>query len=487
MLAQRSASKQAVAAEGANGTFIKNSAYQRFEVCKQSHPKGVLAEERMMRPIFALAGGDVDSEPFVPMEGTLVMDEGLRQEEYRTKKLEKAGISAKQMAGNGDVMTWKEKRNLGTPPRLAQRRRINNLANARRKELIAEASLRRPATSAESTMRVQTPSWMGSAIDMANIGLFSDTIDYDSSKLLAASALRAKMMQIKSQLVHIDNLVELKVDRARQEREAGSLLLAQALENGAEKLRQQRSEAQVDLEQLEKEMAENERGLPTGRPRTGVGVLPAGMLETDLRRILRNSSKIELIFLLQSVGVSNTLYPDRNLRALTHQELSNCVAASPIARGKFIEMLQKTPLRTVKNVGAGFLIAADQGGTVKPKWMLKKSDGSSADAKTSIEPYGSQSYPESGTPVPTARSYDSHDGVNTTNFWKTKQKPSGKHSVRDMQLDIFISKGCDYKIVLPNGVKDGAVLPAGPRRLSMSPSRVGRQPNAAPPPTLVEE
>jgi hypothetical protein len=320
---------------------------------------------------------------------------------------------------------------------------------------------------------------------MANIGLFSDTIDYDGSKLLAASALRAKMLQIKSQLVHIDNLMEQKVEKAKHEREIGSFAMAEALENGVEQLREQKSLAQVDLEQIEKEMAEQEKGLPTGRPRTGVGALPAGMLETDLRRVLRNSSKIELIFLLQSVGVSNTLYPDRNLRALSHQELSNCVAASPIARGRFLEMLRKTPLRTVKNVGAGFLIAADQGGTVKPKWMLKNPDGSPAKREGRIEPY--PSYCDSSTPVPTARSYDDYDGVNTTHFWRSKLKPSGKHSVEGMQLDIFISKGKDYKVVLPNGVKDGRVLPAGPRRLSLSPSRVGRQSNAAPPPPTVEE
>lgn len=486
MLTQRGASKQASAIEGASDTFVKNSAYQRYEVCKQSYPKGILAEERMMRPIFALAGEAVDNGPFVPMEGTLVTDEGLRQEEYRTKKLEKAAISAKYRAGNGDVMTWKEKRNLGTPPRLAQRRRINGLANTRRAELVAEAA-RRPATAAEPTARVQTPSWMGSAIDMANIGLFSDTIDYDGSKLLAASALRAKMLQIKSQLVHIDNLMEQKVEKAKHEREIGSFAMAEALENGVEQLREQKSLAQVDLEQIEKEMAEQEKGLPTDRPRTGVGALPAGMLETDLRRVLRNSSKIELIFLLQSVGVSNTLYPDRNLRALSHQELSNCVAASPIARGRFLEMLRKTPLRTVKNVGAGFLIAADQGGTVKPKWMLKNPDGSPAKREGRIEPYISPPYCDGSTPVPTARSYDDYDGVNTTHFWRSKLKPSGKHSVEGMQLDIFISKGQDYKVVLPNGVKDGRVLPAGPRRLSLSPSRVGRQSNAAPPPSTVEE
>lgn len=375
--------------------FVKNSACQRYEVCKQSFPLGMLAEERMMRPLFALAGGNLPYEPNEPMEGTLVTDPGLREGEYTTKKMEKVAISAKFRAGNGNIVTWGKARDLGTPPWVAQRRRLVDLANARKEELSAEArASRRPAT-VQGGPRLQTPAWMGNAVDMANIGLFSDTIDYASSKLIAASALRAKQLQIRNQIILIGTQVEVKAERAKREREAGAIAKAETLDNLVEQLRRQQEVARADLEATEREIVEQSAGLNTARPQTGLGVLPAGMLETDLRRILRSHSRIELLFLMQSVGVPNTLYPDRNLGDLTQQELSNCIAASPIARGKLLEMMRKTPARTVKMSAAGFLIAADQGGTVKPKWLMRHKDGTLA-ADTAMGPCNK---PAPGTPA----------------------------------------------------------------------------------------
>lgn len=148
-----------------------------------------------------------------------------------------------------------------------------------------------------------------------------------NSRLVQKGTTRAKQVQIRNQLVVLQNQKEVLIDRASRERERGALEAARRLELRAAELDVQSAIAKEALALADQQAELLREASSPSRATTSAGLDPVGMLDTDMRRMLRNASNVELRFILQTANVQNLLYGDEGLSKLSHNELSNLVAA----------------------------------------------------------------------------------------------------------------------------------------------------------------
>ena len=385
-----------------------------FQALLHSYPHGLLAEDRRKRKTLSLSSS-VEAQRFVFTSGSQRAAREDRfqcegQSVYAEVRGDAAEIRTRHRRGAGDPLTWQTPS--PTPP---CRRDVGGLAMARLAELEEDgasaarygahalyptraqsrAAAAAAAAAADARASVPTPTWMPSAVQCCRASQMGPDQDFGASAFVAKAAAHAKKVEIEAQIVRLQERLRSLgeagpgSESSRAGSSAGAVVTSEmhrpAAEAEAESARRQLALAKEALGLVREQsrlLARLSRAGPGPTPQLGsvptagtealnTPSWPAGILDAESRARLAGLSRPELVHILSTAGVSNTLFGNEPLARLDPARLAALVASSSRARAAFLRLAPPPPIRPppparCASEMAGWLVAFDRGGRLRP-------------------------------------------------------------------------------------------------------------------------